>query len=88
MHPVFAIRELLFIKLHANHCTGSKPFFLGSALQYTIINFVEYLAKVTISLAYQAAESNFVCSFHVADPYRITQHISFPLRSGAICDPS
>lgn len=27
MHPVFAIRELLFIKLHTDQCTGSKPFF-------------------------------------------------------------
>jgi len=51
MSPVFAIRELLFIKLHTNHCAGSKPFLLSSALQYMIINFVEYLAKVTISPA-------------------------------------
>lgn len=87
MHPLFAIRELLFIKSHTNHCPGNKPFFLSSALQYMIINFIGYLAKVTVSPMYQAAESNSICSLDVADPYRVTQHISFPLCSGAICDP-
>lgn len=88
MHPVFAFRELLFIKLHTNRCTGSKHFLLSLALQYMIINFREYLAKVTISPVYQAAESNFVCSFDDVDPYHITQHVSFSLSSRAMCDPS
>lgn len=63
MHPACAIRELLFTMWHTNHWPGRKTF--SSASQYVIINFVEYLVKITTNPMCQAAECNFIRGFLV-----------------------
>lgn len=79
---------LPFIRLCTKYCTGSKLFLLSLTLQYVIINLIERLSKVTMSPAYQATESHFVCSLLVTNPRHITWHVSFPASSRATCDPS